>query len=244
MNALAQISATPVAPWNASDPGSNEEPFAEPAAPAQKTVLLVDETAMTRECLAHMLQAESSDIGVRSVARPDDAAGFPCPQLILLNINSARINDPAVIARIEAIRLVFEDVPIVVIAHLDDSDMAFEAIRYDLRGYIPTSLNPDLMVAAIRLVLAGGIFIPQNLVARYSLLQSPPDDAIVSDQQAGQPFGLTQREDEVMRHLREGKPNKVIAFALGISESTVKVHLRNIMRKLHATNRTQAVLRG
>ncbi len=54
-------------------------------------------------------------------------------------------------------------------------------------------------------------------------------------------FGFTCREAEVVRLLRQGKPNKIIAFELSISESTVKVHIRNIMKKLNATNRTQVV---
>lgn len=55
-------------------------------------------------------------------------------------------------------------------------------------------------------------------------------------------LGLTSREWDVLRILREGRQNKIIAFELGISESTVKVHLRNIMKKLHASNRTQVAL--
>jgi DNA-binding NarL/FixJ family response regulator len=53
---------------------------------------------------------------------------------------------------------------------------------------------------------------------------------------------LTAREWEVLKILREGRQNKLIAFELGISENTVKVHLRNIMKKLHVSNRTQVVL--
>ena len=55
-------------------------------------------------------------------------------------------------------------------------------------------------------------------------------------------MALTSRECDVLRMLREGRQNKIIAFELGISESTVKVHLRNMMKKLHASNRTQVAL--
>ncbi len=56
--------------------------------------------------------------------------------------------------------------------------------------------------------------------------------------------GLTSRQVAVLAHLRQGKPNKIIAHDLRMSESTVKVHIRNIMRKMGATNRTQAVYKA
>lgn len=191
MHAFAQISASSTVPWSRPGPRGEEDPVSEPVEPCQYAVLLVDEAAMTRECLAHMLRAGTSGLGVRSVARPEDATALSCPQLVLLNINSARIDDPSVVERVGALRLLFEDVPIVVVAHIDDGDMAVEAIRHDLRGYIPTSLDPDLMVAAIRLVLAGGIFVPENLIARYSRSPSAPDEPIVADRHAIHPFALS-----------------------------------------------------
>ena len=58
----------------------------------------------------------------------------------------------------------------------------------------------------------------------------------------GEPVGLTPRECDVLNLLREGKPNKIIAAALDLKETTVKIHVRHIMKKLKATNRTEAAL--
>ncbi len=90
--------------------------------------------------------------------------------------------------------------------------------------------------AAIRFVTAGGVFAPVDL-----LLADEVKDAPVRDEAAPPAGLLTPRQMTVLTLLQQGKANKIIAYELGMSESTVKVHIRNIMRKMGATNRTQAI---
>jgi DNA-binding NarL/FixJ family response regulator len=103
-----------------------------------------------------------------------------------------------------------------------------------VRGYVPTSFSLDTAMQAMDLVRAGGTFVPaSSLIAAHHA----PEDAQAGAQKTNGLF--TTRQAAVIDALRRGKPNKIIAFELKMRESTVKVHVRNIMKKLKATNRTQ-----
>jgi DNA-binding CsgD family transcriptional regulator len=106
------------------------------------------------------------------------------------------------------------------------------------RGFIPsTSTNIRLATAAIRLVRQGGSFAPFDLMTTDKRGRKASEDAAESKR-------LTPRESEVLSRLQRGQPNKIIAYELTLTESTVKVHIRNIMRKMGATNRTEAVYKS
>ncbi len=103
------------------------------------------------------------------------------------------------------------------------------------RGYIPTSLSLRVAVQALRLINAGGVFIPAACLAQLAALPVKPTIPAMPDKSA-----LSQKEVLVASALRKGTPNKIIAYDLGMCESTVKTHVRNIMKKLKAKNRTEA----
>jgi DNA-binding NarL/FixJ family response regulator len=93
------------------------------------------------------------------------------------------------------------------------------------------------MVSALGLVASGGTFVPKEF------LFDEPQPASLADFRSDSKSGhLTDRELEVLALVKEGKPNKLIAHALKMSPSTAKVHVRNLMRKMGASNRTQAAL--
>src|SRR6185436_14807340 len=98
----------------------------------------------------------------------------------------------------------------------------------------PTSFSLHTAMQAMDLVRAGGTFVPaSSLIAAHHA----PEDAQTGVQKSNGLF--TTRQTAVIDALRRGKPNKIIAYELKMRESTVKVHVRNIMKKLHATNRTE-----
>jgi DNA-binding NarL/FixJ family response regulator len=111
------------------------------------------------------------------------------------------------------------------------------AIEAGARGYIPTSLSIDIVVEAIRLIAAGGVFVPASSVVTASSLRDKP----AANGKDTQPI-FTVRQTAVVKALCMGKPNKTIAHELNMRESTVKVHVRNIMKKLSARNRTEVAL--
>jgi DNA-binding NarL/FixJ family response regulator len=104
----------------------------------------------------------------------------------------------------------------------------------NVRGYVPTSLSINIAVQAMELARAGGAFVPaSSLIAAHRV----PDGVSNAMQKSNGLF--TARQAAVVDALRRGKANKIIAYELKMRESTVKVHVRNIMKKLHATNRTE-----
>jgi DNA-binding NarL/FixJ family response regulator len=132
----------------------------------------------------------------------------------------------------------FPEASTVVLADSDDVDEVNRALAYGVRGYIPTSVEWEVAVAALRLVSAGGTFVPAD--ALRSTASKPGDQPEGERQGRSDGLDLTPRELSVIDLLREGKPNKLIAARLDMQENTVKVHVRNILKKLNAANRTHA----
>ncbi len=199
---------------------------------SRRRVLLIDAATLTRECLADMLRRHAGGFALDSVADAAEAVAAP-PHAVLLNIHAARVDEATVLQRLAEIRTRFAGVPVAVIADREDAMLAIAALRLRLRGYLPTSLGPDTLAAAVALMLAGGTYIPPPTL---------PDGGTRAG--AGDAFGLTRRERDVLTLLRLGKPNKQIAHELAIAEATVKVHVRSIMTKLRARNRTQLAVLG
>lgn len=133
--------------------------------------------------------------------------------------------------------------PIVLLA--DDAHhekIAEVAMQFRLQGHIPTSTNVEVAAAIVRLILAGGSYFPQ--ADPHLGMTSPPGSrkfkegvnvSAVSEK-------LTPRETAVLELLGKGNPNKIIAYRMGISLSTTKVHVHNIIKKLNARNRTEVAL--
>ena len=127
---------------------------------------------------------------------------------------------------------------IVVLASTNNVERARAALRHGAKGFIPLTMGFDIAIQAMRLVMAGGTYAPiDQLVAKD---QGVPLLINACDRDAA----LTTREIMVVRGIKEGKLNKVIAFELNMCESTVKVHVRNIMKKLHAKNRTEVAMKA
>jgi DNA-binding NarL/FixJ family response regulator len=126
--------------------------------------------------------------------------------------------------------------PVIVLADKSDADMARTAIRHGAKGYIPCTLGFNIAVEAVRFVLAGGTYVPIDCV----LATGPGVLASPASRPSG---GVTAREVAVIRALQQGKSNKVIAYELNMCESTVKVHVRNLMKKMKAKNRTDLAIK-
>lgn len=110
-----------------------------------------------------------------------------------------------------------------------------QALEAGARGYVPTSTSLDVAVRAFQLVRAGGVYVPASILSAVSAAKpATPSAAAKPEAELFSP-----RQLRVARALRMGVPNKIIAYELNMCESTVKVHVRNIMKKLKARNRTE-----
>lgn len=121
---------------------------------------------------------------------------------------------------------------------MDSVESILAAFESGARGYIPTASTAlELAVEIIHLVKAGGTFVPPSILcARAISCEGATTGAITAQQ-------FTPRQSAVLERLKFGNTNKIIAHELNMSESTVKVHIRNIMKRLRATNRTEVVRR-
>jgi len=141
--------------------------------------------------------------------------------------------------------------PVVVISASDDRDTILEALDLGAMGFIPKTSHREVLMRALELVLAGGIYIPPQALEKPGLRASktrevPPHR---EPQPAPLPHGpapgvssLSRRQLDVLNLLVKGMPNKLICRELGLSPNTVKSHVGAIFRALNATNRTQAVI--
>lgn len=137
--------------------------------------------------------------------------------------------------------------PVIVLSGSEDVDLMRSLIDLGVLGFIPKAYSPEVMLSAIRLVLAGGIYIPPLLLANAQAQGWQPDTPAVPAHDSNRSIDglrnlLTERQIDVMRLLSQGKPNKLIARDLGISEGTVKIHLAAIFRALNVRNRVEAVV--
>lgn len=132
----------------------------------------------------------------------------------------------------------FPDIPLVVLSASESANDIRNALEAGALGYIPKAASATVMLAALRQVLAGDIFVPACLGDGHAGLHS----VAPADFEALQHSGLTARQLEVARLLAQGCANKAIAGMLSMSEGTVKVHIAAIFRAFGVTNRTEAVL--
>ena len=124
--------------------------------------------------------------------------------------------------------------PILVAADCDDPERAHRILRAGARGFLPASYSLKVLIGALERVRTGGTYVPLTLT-------EPGTEAGQSAQH--EPWrALTRRQCDVLALITEGKTNKLIADALNMSESTVKAHVKQIIRRLHVANRTQAAL--
>lgn len=207
--------------------------------------VLVDRRALTRHSVQHLLEQRIGEMSVCAVARSEEllSPGLLHPgdsvRLVIFNMGSMEVRDDEFLRELALLSDHFPEVPVIVVADYRHSDDVAEALRHGVRGYIPTSLDPSIAMKALRLVQAGGTYIPECAFQQVLDMISPRTESESVSARTSS-MDLTPRQNDFLRLLREGKSNKAIARDLDMHESTVKVHLRQIMRKLHASNRTHA----
>jgi DNA-binding NarL/FixJ family response regulator len=134
---------------------------------------------------------------------------------------------------------------VLVLADRDDPATARAALEIGAHGFISRRAPTRVLVEALRLVLAGGVYIPPEALraeaAPNRTRTAPPANPDPSAAASQKPLGLTSRQLDVLAHLVQGKPNKLICRALGLREGTIKTHIAAIYRALGVVNRTEAV---
>ncbi len=182
----------------------------------------------------------------------DDARGFRCvgryrsaeealkhipavrPDVVLMDIRLPRMSG------VDCVRKLKAQVPellVVMLTAYEDDDLIFQALKAGASGYLLKQIPPADLLGAIHEVHAGGA--PMSSAIARKVIQSFHS----SETTASPTESLTPREREILRHLADGDMNKEIADELGLALMTVKVHVRNILAKLHVRSRTEAASR-
>ena len=211
------------------------------AAGAPILVGLIDCLRFSRDCLIRAFGTFHPDLVMVPFSSVNECvqANPGNLDIVLYYSHDDLSSEPVTLQQIKILREAFPNVPVVVLSDARSSLQARNirnALNSGAQGFIPTLVTEvPAALAAIRFVKDGGTFAPLNLLltGRREQGAARPDNSPATR--------LTPRQTVVLSHLRQGKANKIIAYELGMTESTVKVHIRNIMRKMGATNRTQAV---
>jgi DNA-binding NarL/FixJ family response regulator len=209
-----------------------------PAAPEIhiKRLAIIDDRALERECLAQSLISHGLRMDVElfsSIANWRKTSDFSHAG-ILINIGGGDALHKTFMQDLKTLISEFPGLPIVILAESRDIRQVVQAFEAGVRGYISSATGLTVCVGAISLALAGGAFVSaENLSDLRQLL------VVAENKERHRATMFTQRESDVIDALTSGKPNKIIAYELNLRESTVKVHIRNIMKKLKARNRTE-----
>lgn len=200
--------------------------------------LLIDDHALFRIGLEGLLERR----GINVVAAAGDGyegcrlAAELKPDIILLDLRMPEMDGLQVLKRLRELGV---DTPVVMLTTSSEEHDLVESLRQGAKGYLLKDMEPDALINSLREIMAGKTVVASDMtgvLARMLQGESPVGhtDAMFSE--------LTPREMEILCHLAEGQSNKVIARNLGISDGTVKLHVKSILRKLQVHSRVEAAV--
>ena len=202
---------------------------------AKPAILVIHPRAFFRDCFVRCLEVSYKSHHILAFAsisawRNSLEQDASLPSVIVFFVDGS---NEASFTDLEFLESAAADTPVVIMSDIDDINYVVRALKGGARGYIPTSLPFNVAVEAVRLVEAGGTFVPVSSLE----LDRDAHEATSKTNDI-----LTERQMMVVEALCQGMANKQIAYELGMSEHTVKVHLRHIMRKLKVRNRTEVAV--
>ena len=193
--------------------------------------ILIETNRLFRDGLKHLLNGTRFEVGAEfntvDLARAAETAETPD-----LVISGQAVTDEA---ELRVLRQAFPTARIVVLADDLSVDILRAAMGGGADGFLSKSVSPEALIQYLQLIMLGEKVFPTNLAAMLLDLSSAPSP-LTSIR------GLSPRENEILQALVTGASNKVIAYKLGITEATVKVHLKTLLRKIDVNNRTQAAI--
>jgi len=135
----------------------------------------------------------------------------------------------------------FAHLPVVVLSATEDRDTVMRAINDGAMGFIPKTSKTEVLIAALRLVFSGGVYLPPSAFSMHSGPMVTESRLPAPATRSPRDVGLTERQAQVLALLVQGKSNKLICRDLRLSEGTVKVHVSAILKALNVRSRAQAI---
>jgi DNA-binding NarL/FixJ family response regulator len=213
---------------------------------ADVEILVVDDHALIREALRGVLKKLKSEAVVLEASSCNQAmqviAEHPNLDLILLDLN---LPDRDGFSMLTELGERYPAISVVVLSAQQDRGSVVKALNLGALGFIPKSGQREVMLKALELVFAGGVYIPPEILAHDEPSPGQRDDKPpVANRPTVSPadLGLTERQVEVLWLMMQGKSNKAICRALNLAEPTVKNHVTAILKALGVSNRTEAVI--
>jgi DNA-binding NarL/FixJ family response regulator len=200
-------------------------------------ILVVDDHPLYRSGVVHTLQNTGMAVNVVECAALETAfqrldAGLDV-DLMILDLQMPGYQG---IDSVRTVRARRPDLPVLVLSGNEDPSVVRACIDLGACGFVPKSAPSDDFTAALSLVLSGGVYLPPT-----SLSVGSPATRAQQDAWSRLGAHLTERQRQVLLGIVQGKPNKVIARDLGLSDTTVKSHVAHILDALVVSNRTEAV---
>lgn len=201
--------------------------------------LLIDDHAVFTEGLKFLLSDLHENVEFLEATSCEDALQIDAADdvdLILLDFHMPGVHG---LEALTAIKARFRSAAIVMLSSEDNPKLIRDSIDSGASGFIPKSSTAEVLVAALKLILAGGIYLPTHALTDVAGHSSAGDSDDGS--QGASIDGLSDRQLEVLMKVVQGKANKVVAHEMNVSEGTVKAHLSAAFRVLGVRNRTEAV---
>ena len=205
-------------------------------------LLIVDDHGLVREGLKAILG--QSDLQAECLEAWDEISIWHClkkhpdVKLVLLDIQLPGLSGMDLLRRIA---IEHPAIPIIMLSADHDSNTVSQALQWGASGFMPKNSLNQVLISAIRLVLAGGVYIPPEALLKSALKPQPAPTTMAALQLDS--LGLTNRQLDVLRLLVKGLSNKRISRQIDLAEATVKIHIRGILRTLSVTNRTEALVK-
>ena len=225
-------------------------------------MLVVDALALRRAGIMRLLEPWAQARGLEIVSlSPEQAVqqldvNANCKMLVFI-AGGEPVARPEHLQTIAALGALVPTVPLVILADFSDPEGVGAALEVGAEGFIPGDIQPQLAIQALSFILNGGSYFPSSAMrqlrhttgqrcergsAGHPTSQGSAPTEPPTETTGSRTVNFTAREELVLTYMRAGEPNKLIARRLGMAEGTVKSHVRQIMRKLGATNRTQAAV--
>lgn len=205
-------------------------------------LLIVDDHGLVREGLKAIVA--QSDLQAQCLEAWDEASIWQQltqhadVDLVLLDIQLPGLSGMELLQRIVRER---PQLPIIMLSADHDSATVSQALQMGASGFMPKSSLNQVLISAIRLVAAGGVYIPPEALLKSA--PKAPSAPATKPAVSLEALGLTNRQIDVLRLLLKGMSNKLISRQIDLAEATVKIHIRGILRALNVTTRTEALVK-
>jgi DNA-binding NarL/FixJ family response regulator len=206
---------------------------------SKRELLIIDSKRLRQAGIRRLLDiwADLMGLTVKAVV-PEALLHTRCMsnncEMIIICVSSTSIEDAQHQASIERVRMLTPQAPLVIISDREDPQEICAAFEEGAAGFLPTNLEAAVALQALSLIRSGGSFFPPSVLS-YWVGKTPNNGAVHGPD-------LTTKQESVFSLVCQGYPNKRIARRLDLSEATVKVHVRRILRKFGAENRTQLAI--